>query len=499
MSRRPYSFVPALFGALLALPVGAQQAKLPPVRILPAITARSSEALTAVATAVPLPGGRVLVNDILGRRVLLLDSMLVKIAIVADTTSATANAYGQRGAGLIGYNGDSALFIDPASLSMMVINPAGELTTVRAVPRANEIGFLVGGPNGRPGFDPSGRLYYRGQARGRQAAGAGRGGRGAGGGVGFGGAGGPTFAIPEQPDSAPVVRVNLATRVLDTVATFKIPKIDIKVTQGVDGRMNVQTTMNPMPVTDDWALLSDGTIAVVRGHDFHVDWIAPDGTVTSSPKLPYEWQRLSDDDKQMVVDSARTAIEKQRAEAQRLVDGAGGPAAFFQGGGADRVLAIGTAGGEPPQRGTAAGATAGATAGAAGGPAAGTAGAGQRGGQGDGQRGGFGGPGGPGGPGGGFRIPNVSMVPASELPDYRPPFGQQSALGDLDGNLWVRTTAPSQSGGALYYVISRNNEIIDRIELPQGRILAGFGKGGLIYLGFRDAEAKAYLEVTRWK
>ena len=488
MSRRSAPFVPLVLGALLALPagalltlpLGAQQAKLPPVRSLPAITARSSEALSAVATAVPLPGGKVLVNDILGRRVLLLDSLLVKIAIVADTTSATANAYGQRGAGLIGYNGDSALFIDPASLSMMVINPAGELTTVRAVPRANEIGFLVGGPNGRPGFDPTGRLYYRGQARPRQAAvgaarGARGGGGGGGGGAGIGGPGGPTFAIPEQPDSAPVVRVNLATRVLDTVATFKIPKIDIKISQGVDGRMSVQTTMNPMPVTDDWALLSDGTIAVVRGHDFHVDWIAPDGTLTSSPKLPYEWQRLSDDDKQMVVDSARAAIEKQRAEAQRLVDGAGGPAAFFQGGGAERVMTMGMAGGEPPQRVAAGTAAAAAPAG--------------------GQRGG--GPGG--GPGGGFRIPNVNMIPANELPDYRPPFGQQSALGDLDGNLWVRTTAPAQNGGALYYVISRNNEIIDRIELPQGRILAGFGKGGLIYLGFRDAEAKAYLEVTRWK
>jgi hypothetical protein len=48
-------------------------------------------------------------------------------------------------------------------------------------------------------------------------------------------------------------------------------------------------------------------------------------------------------------------------------------------------------------------------------------------------------------------------------------------------------------------VISRANEIIDRVELPQGRILAGFGKGGLIYLGFRDAEGKAYLELTRVK
>jgi hypothetical protein len=93
----------------------------------------------------------------------------------------------------------------------------------------------------------------------------------------------------------------------------------------------------------------------------------------------------------------------------------------------------------------------------------------------------------------------VNMVPANELPDYRPPFAAQSALGDLDGNLWVRTTAPGEKGGVLYYVITRNNEIIDRVELPQGRILAGFGKNGLLYTGFRDAEGKAYLEVTRWK
>jgi hypothetical protein len=485
MSRRSSSFIPAALVALWALPLAAQQAKLPPVRTLPAVTARSSEPLSAVATAVPLPGGKVLVNDILQRRVVMLDSMLVKVAIVADSTGATANAYGARGAGLIGYGGDSALFIDPASLSMMVINAAGELTTVRAVPRANEIGFLVGGPNGRPGFDPNGRLYYRGQARGRQQAAGARGARGGGGGGGVGGPGGMTFAMPEQPDSAPIVRVDLATRKLDTVATFKIPKVDIKVTQGVDGRMNIQTSMNPLPMTDDWALLSDGTIAVVRGHDFHVDWIAPDGQVTSSPKLPYEWQRLSDDDKQMVVDSARAAIEKQREEAQRMMDGAGGPQAFIAAGGAERVMVMGGGGAAPPQRG--------AAAGVAGGNA--QRGGGQRaGGQGGGQGGGPGG-----GPGGGFRIPNVNLIPANELPDYRPPFGQQSALGDLDGNLWVRTTAPSQNGGALYYVITRSNEIIDRVELPQGRILAGFGKGGLIYLGFRDAEQKAFLEVTRWK
>ncbi|MFN0098347.1 MAG: hypothetical protein ACKVS7_06725 [Gemmatimonadaceae bacterium] len=473
----PLTAMAAALVAAVALPAGAQS-KLPPVRQLPNPTARTTEPLSAVSAAVPLPGGKVLVNDVLQRRVVMFDSALTMMSVVADSTSATANAYGARGGGLLSYQGDSALFIDPVSLSMMVVNPAGELTTVRAVPRAAEINLVVGGAGGRSGFGPDGRLYYRSQNRARPGA------RNARPSVG-------NFVIPELPDSAPILGVNLATRKVDTVAAVKIPKVDIKVSQGVDGQVSVQTRINPLPMLDDWALLSDGTIAVVRGHDFHVDWVAPDGNVTSSPKLPFEWQRLSDDDKQMVVDSARDAIEKQRAEAQRLMDGAGGPAAFFQGGGGERAMAgvfgggggAAAGGGAPPQRGQ------GGQGGQGGGGAQGAQGAqaGQR----------AGGPGG--GPGGGFRIPTVNLVPANELPDYRPPFGQQSALGDLDGNLWVRTSAPGEKGGVLYYVIARNNEIIDRIELPQGRILAGFGKNGLLYTGFRDAEGKAYLEVTRWK
>ena len=115
---------------LLASPLEAQielahQAKLPPLRPLGAIQARSSEPLGAVSTAVPLPGGRVLVNDVLRRRVVLFDSTLANVTVVADSTSATANAYGARGGGLLAWGGDSALFVDPASLSMMVVTPKG--------------------------------------------------------------------------------------------------------------------------------------------------------------------------------------------------------------------------------------------------------------------------------------------------------------------------------------------------------------------------------------
>ncbi len=452
----------------------AHQQKLPPVRPLGPIQARSSEPLGAVSTAVPLPGGKVLVNDILHRRIVLFDSTLTKATVVADSTSATANAYGARGGGLLQWGGDSALFVDPASLSMMVVTPSGELGRVMAVPRPNEIGLMVGGPNGRPGFDTQGRMIQRGQARGRAARANAR--------PVFG-----NFVMPELPDSAPVVRINLATRGLDTIGQVKVQRADIKVTEGANGQPNIQVRQNPLQMVDDWALLSDGSVAFIRGHDFHVDRVGADGTLSSSAKLPFDWQRLDDEAKVALLDSARLAIERQRAEAQRLIGEAGGPAAFVQGGGIDRVMiAGGMAGGGGGGGGRDGGRAAGGTA-----PGSSANGNPQQ--RGEARQGG-----GPGGPGG-FQIPAVNLVNASELPDYRPPFTAGSSLGDLEGNLWVRTSLPVGDQGPIYYVIDSKNEVADRIQLPQGRTISGFGKGGIVYLAMRDTEGNNRLEWARWK
>src|SRR6059058_2555606 len=76
---------------------GAQT--LPPIRQLGPVTAVAKEPLGAVSSVRHLPDGRVLVNDIIGRRVVMFDSALSTVTIVADTTSATANAYGVRPGG----------------------------------------------------------------------------------------------------------------------------------------------------------------------------------------------------------------------------------------------------------------------------------------------------------------------------------------------------------------------------------------------------------------
>jgi hypothetical protein len=453
----------------LASSLGLAQS-LPPVRQLGPVTAVAKEPLGAVSSVRHLPDGRVLVNDIIGRRVVMFDSSLSTATVVADTTSATANAYGPRPGGLIAYAGDSTLFIDPASLSMLLIDPSGKITRVMAAPRAGDVGFLVGGPFGNPGFDQKGRLVYRAPPN-------------------FAGfrppqrtSGNSLPQFPTMPDSAALVRFDLAARRVDTVTFFKTPKFNLNVTQSPEGGIRVTTTTNPLPQGDDWALLPDGTIALVRTKDYHVDWLNPDGTITSSPKIPFQWERLTDEGKVAFIDSARVAIEKARASGQFGRDGGGpetlrGPGAGA-GGGPRREgqSGDGSRSGSTPapapnvQAGTMTVTTGGNTTVTAVGPGGG----------------GFGGP-----------LPPLTMISPSELPDYKPAFQPGATRADADGNLWIRT---SQYVNAIpvYNVINRRGELTDRVQLPKNRVLVGFGPGGIVYLAVREGGI-AHLEKARIK
>ena len=445
-----YIAVAALFSATPAL-----SQTLPPVRPLGATVARSTEPMGGVSTAISLPGGKVLVNDILKRRVLLFDSTFTTFTIVADSTSSTANAYGGRTGGLLPYRGDSALFVDPSSMSMLVITPEGKITRVMSAPRPQDVNFLIGGPTGTPGFDPKGRLVYRANPQITRMVGP------------RGGGAGPM--MPDIPDSVPVVRFDLGTRMLDTAGFFKVYRPNISVTQTASGGMMMSSTVNPIPTVDDWALLSDGTVAFVRGTDYHIDWVGADGSKSSSGKVPYEWQRLDDDGKAALLDSARKAMEEARERAMAQL-AAGGP------------ITIGGPGGGGGGVGDVVGFRMGAERVAA--PPA---------------RGGGGGAGAPGAPGGRMEMPPINLVNADQLPDYRPAFVAGAARGDQEGNLWVRTTSPVGNAGPIYFVINAKGDVIDRVQFPESRELAGFGKNGDVFLRLRDAEGNARVERAKIK
>ena len=87
------------------------------------------------------------------------------------------------------------------------------------------------------------------------------------------------------------------------------------------------------------------------------------------------------------------------------------------------------------------------------------------------------------------------MISPSELPDYKPAFAPGSTRVDVDGNLWIRTSQ-NVDARPVYDVVNRKGELIDRVQLPANRVLAGFGEGGVVYLAVRDG-ATAHLEKAR--
>jgi hypothetical protein len=410
----------ALAASALCPTLMAQQASpVPPVRLLSRPTAQSKATFGLITSAQALPGGRVIVNDVLHRQLVLLDSSLTGATVIADSTSGSANAYGTRPGGLLGYAGDSSLFVVPATLSMLVIDPAGAVARVASVPRAQDATALANSPEAA--FDGQHRLVYRQPAR-----------------LVFTPPADKGPMLPNPPDSAFIVGIDVTTRKLDTVASFKIPQTKFNVSQTEGGGTSITNIINPLPVTDDWAVLSDGTIAIVHAQDVHIDWIGVDGTRTSTGKIPFDWRRLSDDDKAAVVDSAKAAIEKARAAATN-----GGAA-----GGMRMQITVGGGGG--------------------GGIPAGLS----------------------------MSMPTPQVMSASELPDYRPPFAAGGIKADRDDNLWIRTTQirPNAIGaGTIYDVIDRHGVLVDRIEIPAGRTIVAFGKGGVIYMAARD-DSGAWLE-----
>ena len=414
------AFLVVLDATLLA----AQQ--LPPVRPLGPVTHVSPKGLLgSVSMARPLSTGAVIINDITRRQLLLFDSSLTNVKTIADAAPTSVNIYASPMAGLLGFKGDSSLFIEYTSLATLVIDANGDVARVMALPSNRDAIFMVGGPFGIPGFDPRGRIVFRGRMAAQRPI------------------GGAATSEPPPPgqfaDSAPVYRFDLASRARDTLAYLTIPRQSQSMNRDKVGRiLGLVTLVNPMTLVDEWALLPDGRVAIVRGADFHIEWLELDGRWVSTGKIPFRWERLDDDAKQRVLDSTRVAAGKTRemlikaieanpADANTLATSAGLPGVMM-------VATIPEGGvGRPVQQTV---------------------------------------------------VPSTAMVSPKYLADYRPAFRMGAVRSDVEGNLWVRTTEPTDRG-AIYYVINGRGQLIDRVKLPYGRVIAGFA-AGVVYMGVED-------------
>jgi hypothetical protein len=318
--------------------------------------------------------------------------------------------------GLIPWLGDSTLLPDFNANALQLLDGKG--TPVRSVapPNSKDLIYLgIPGGLGRPGLDAKGRLIYHSMLGSPMAAA-----------VGQATGDARAMQLAAANDSAPIVRGDFDTRKVDTLAWMKTPPpghMTTDVTPNPAGgppTVTVHLTVNPFPRSDEWALLSDGSVAIVRVHDYHIDWVTPDGKLTASPKLPIDWRRYTDSEKTHRVDSMRKVMDEQ-------VKGS--------------MVKMSSMGGQQPQ----------------------------------------------------IKF-DLNIVPDSEFPQFWPPVEPGSVLADLEDHLWVLpTTSTNAANGFTYDVINREGKIFERVQLPKGRVLAGFGPHDIVYMTHTDGK-ETYLE-----
>ena len=122
----------AIVVGLRFVPVASCQ---PPVRNTAHPIASAPEAVGRNLGLKEMVDGRLLYNDADHRRLLLFDPALSTYRIVADTTGLHGFKYGDAAAQLIPYLGDSSLFVDFASRSLLVLDCSGSVARVMAPPK----------------------------------------------------------------------------------------------------------------------------------------------------------------------------------------------------------------------------------------------------------------------------------------------------------------------------------------------------------------------------
>lgn len=242
-----------LAAALTTPPLQAQEVRLAePEAAFP-------EDFGTIQTVRELSDGRVLVADPLG-----------KALYAVDLDAGARAVVGSEGQGPEEYRqpdavwplpGDSTLLVDLGNGRLVALGP--ELEFGPTMPIA------AGRPRpGRPlalaipqGVDGEGNVYIR----------------QVGGGMGGG----------ELPDSSVILRLRRSDRSADTAATFKVEERRINRSGGANNR-NVSIETIPLSGEDAWGVAEDGSVAVARTADYHLEWMAPDGSVTRGSAVPYE-------------------------------------------------------------------------------------------------------------------------------------------------------------------------------------------------------------------
>lgn len=402
-----------LAGVLAGSAVGHAQTRPIPIRTVTPPINSTEPFILVTPTVRGLPGGRLLVNDQRGKRLLVFDSTLTTFSIMADSARTTGVLYPYTGLinPLMPYIGDSSLMVDFEARTYVVIDPSGKIAHAMAPVNSADLSAGSRPWAQHPGADNLGRLILRGSETRAQRK-----------------EGDPP--ITDTRDTITIIRSDFNTRTTDTIGSFSVPRVpDMVLTKLPNGKSAGSLVINAgLSGPDEFAVLSDGTLAIVREHDYIVDWVSPDGTKSSTGKLAYEWVRQTDVMKQTRVDSMKRIIDSMTT--------------------AGRPYGIMYRYNRSADGGRATTDTV---------------------------------------------VPVIQFAPLTDMADYPTPFRRGQVKADEDGNLWVLPTATSLSkGGLLYDVINKKEGLHERVQIPSEYLIAGFGKGGVVYLAKNDPVAKTW-------
>lgn len=261
----------ALLAAALVLAPGAASAQTPlgrPQAVFP-------EDFGSIQTVRELSDGRVLVADPLGKALYLL-----------DMARGTRRQVGSEGQGPQEYRqpdavwalaGDSTLLVDLGNARLVTLGPDLAFGATRPIAQGD---FEPGRPLVLAipqGVDAAGGVYFRGMTA--------------------------RLGDAAPSDSADILRLPRGGGQPTTVARFKLP--DQQVTRSGSAN-NQNTSVSPMPLTpeDAWGVAPDGSVVIARARDYHVEWIAPNGTRRSGPPLRWDPVRVGSAEKEEYLDDA---------------------------------------------------------------------------------------------------------------------------------------------------------------------------------------------------
>ncbi len=407
-----------LITMIATVPRATSAQAAPPARALGPVVATIPVTFGAVSQLVDVGNGRILVADAARRAVTLFDPTRPSPMVVLDSTSGTQHTFAV-GSYLIPFRGDSALWYDAAAHVFIIVDPSGTLGRVWTPPNAGARTGLVPVGGIMPASSSASGLVYAVNA--------------------------PLAASPKMPaegqppvetrsvDSAIVVRMNFETRVVDSLA--RIGTGGVTTLSLGSSSVSLLRETPAFPYYDAVVVTTDGSIAIFHAREYRIEWIGPSGAPMAGPRLTYAWQRITDGERQHLIDSVNalrthsydSTLAKRAADSIRT---GAGPTVLMNHSGPDGTSVISQPAPAPHP---------------------------------------------------------PTLATAAEIPDFHEPTGRSAVLADGDNNVWIlpKPVVPTP-GFDVWDIVNRQGGVVDRIRIPDNLSIAGFAPG-YVYLVARDA------------